>query len=117
MSTVRGERRAFQVEAAVDCAAPRLLVDTGASVTALREPDAGARHPPIAADLHRAVRTANGTSRSRRWTDLARSTASGCHGVRAFVLPDELLAVNLLGISFLLRVARFEMAKASQTEQ
>jgi aspartyl protease family protein len=88
------------------------LVDTGASVIALRSSEAariGVRVSP--SDFTASVSTANGTVRAAR----ARipSVEIGdlmLRDVDALVLPDTALSENLLGMSFLGRLKRFEIA-------
>jgi aspartyl protease family protein len=88
------------------------MVDTGASVIALNESSAarfGLR--PSRDDYRMLVTTANGTVRAAA-TRLAVVDIGGIvvHDVDAMVLPDEALSENLLGLSFLSRLKRFEYA-------
>ena len=111
--TVRGDARGhFQVEGSVDGRRLDFLVDTGASVVALRERDAARLGiHPIPRDYTASVSTANGTIKAA--AVMLNSLEVGgirVHGVRAMVLPDQALSDNLLGMSFLSRVRRFEMA-------
>ncbi len=86
------------------------LVDTGASLVALRYEDArslGLVHPGDRFDVP--VRTANGEGRARRL--MLRSVTLGritIRDVEALVLEQGALATNLLGMSFLKRLARLE---------
>ena len=111
--TVRGDNRGhFQVEGAVDGRRLDFVVDTGASVVALRERDAARLGiHPIPRDYTASVSTANGVIRAAP-VQLSSLEVGGIrvHGVRAMVLPDQALSENLLGMSFLSRVRRFEMA-------
>jgi len=111
--TVRGDTRGhFQVEGAVDGRRVDFVVDTGASVVALRERDAARLGiHPIPRDYTASVSTANGVIRAAP-VQLSSLEVGGIrvHGVRAMVLPDQALSENLLGMSFLSRVRRFEMA-------
>jgi aspartyl protease family protein len=111
--TVRGDNRGhFQVEGAVDGRRLDFVVDTGASVVALRERDAARLGiHPIPRDYTANVSTANGVIRAAP-VQLSSLEVGGIrvHGVRAMVLPDQALSENLLGMSFLSRVRRFEMA-------
>ena len=111
--TVRADARGhFQVEGSVDGRRMDFLVDTGASVVALRERDAAKLGiHPAARDYTASVSTANGTIKAAVVT-LNSLEVGGIrvHGVRAMVLPDQALSDNLLGMSFLSRVRRFEMA-------
>ena len=102
----------FYVDAEVNFRPVRLLVDTGATVTALRRSDAEAAGIRlIAADFAHPVGTANGTTYAAE-AELDSVAVEGIElsGVRAFVLPDEQLAISLLGASFLNRLTRFEVA-------
>src|SRR5580698_6243883 len=88
------------------------MVDTGASVVALNETSAarfGVR--PSRNDYNATVTTANGTIKAAR-TQLAMSESGGLivRDVDAMVLPDEALSENLLGLSFLSKLKRFEYA-------
>ena len=111
--TVRADARGhFQVEGSVDGRRMDFLVDTGASVVALRERDAAKLGiHPVPRDYTASVSTANGTIKAAA-VQLNSLEVGGIrvHGVRAMVLPDQALSDNLLGMSFLSRVRRFEMA-------
>jgi aspartyl protease family protein len=106
----RDERGHFRVEARVDGRPLRFMVDTGASVIALTETDAaklGIR--PAQRDFSAEVKTANGTVRAAP-AKLNTVTIGDLvvHNVDALVLPDRALSDNLLGLSFLSRLRRFE---------
>jgi aspartyl protease family protein len=111
--TVRGDSRGhFNVEGSVDGRRMDFVVDTGASVVALRERDAAkVGIHPVPRDYTASVSTANGVIRAAP-VQLPSLEVGGIrvHGVRAMVLPDQALSENLLGMSFLSRVRRFEMA-------
>ncbi len=111
--TVRGDARGhFQVEGSVDGRRLDFLVDTGASVVALRERDAARLGIfPAPRDYTARASTANGVI-SAAPVNLTSLEVSGIrvYDVRAMVLPDKALSENLLGMSFLSRVRRFEMA-------
>jgi aspartyl protease family protein len=88
------------------------MVDTGASMIALNETSAarfGLR--PSRGDYNATVTTANGTIKAAR-TRLAMVDIGGLvvRDVDAMVLPDEALSENLLGLSFLSKLKRFEYA-------
>ena len=102
----------FYVDAEVNFEPVRLLVDTGATVTALRQSDAEAAGLRlIAADFDQPVMTANGTAYAAVVElDSVVVDSIEVSGVRAVVLPDGQLSVSLLGGSFLNRLARFEVA-------
>jgi aspartyl protease family protein len=111
--TVQGDRRGhFQVEASVDGRRMDFLVDTGATVVALRERDAARLGiHPTPRDYTASTSTANGVIRVAP----VRLSSLEVNGIRvrdvqAVVIPDHALAENLLGMSFLSRVRRFEMA-------
>ena len=109
--TVRKDRRGhFQVEASINGRRMDLMIDTGASVVALTRRDAQriGIHP-APRDFTAEVRTANGTVRAAP----ARLEAVEISGivvrdVAALVVPDEALSENLLGLSFLSRLRRYE---------
>ena len=88
------------------------MVDTGASVIALTENDAariGKR--PSRSDYNATVNTANGQVKAAR-VRLASVDIGGLvvRDVDAMVLPDGVLSENLLGLSYLSKLKRFEMA-------
>jgi len=110
---VRGDNHGqYQVEGSVDGRRMDFMVDTGASVVALRERDAARLGiHPVPRDYTASVSTANGTIKAAP-VSLSSLEVGGIrvYDVRAMVLPDEALSGNLLGMSFLGRVRRFEMA-------
>jgi aspartyl protease family protein len=88
------------------------MVDTGASVVALNESTAaqfGLR--PTPGEYRANVTTANGTIKAAP-ARLAMVDLGGIivRDVDAMVLPDEALSENLLGLSFLSKLKRFEYA-------
>jgi aspartyl protease family protein len=96
----------FKVQARVDGRTIEFLVDTGASMIALRESEAarlGIR--PQARDYTIRVSTANGVTRGAPVT-LGRVDVEGVvvRDVPAVVQPDDALPVNLLGMAYLSRV-------------
>jgi aspartyl protease family protein len=96
----------FEVDARVDGRRLAMIVDTGASQIALRASDAArAGFHPAQRDYSIKVMTANGEGRAAR-VDLGRVELGDIvvRDVVAIVMPDEMLAVNLLGMSFLSRV-------------
>lgn len=108
----RDSRGHFQTEGRVDGRRLGFMVDTGASVIALNESSAaqiGVR--PLRSDYTANVSTANGSIKAAR-TRLAMVDIGGLvvRDVDALVLPDEALSENLLGLSFLSKLRRFEMA-------
>lgn len=106
MTIRRGANGHFNVEAEVDGRRMEFLVDTGASVIALRERDAARLGiHPAQREYTAAVSTANGIIRAApielNRVDVGSLTV---RNVQALVLPDEALSENLLGMSFLSRV-------------
>jgi aspartyl protease family protein len=112
LSIARDARGHFQTEGRIDGQRIDFMVDTGASVIALNEKSAarfGLR--PSRGDYNATVTTANGTIKAAR-TRLAMVELGGLvvRDVDAMVLPDEALSENLLGLSFLSKLKRFEYA-------
>jgi aspartyl protease family protein len=112
LSIPRDSRGHFQTEGRIDGQRIGFMVDTGASVIALNETSAarfGLR--PSRNDYNATVTTANGTIKAAR-TRLAMVELGGLivRDVEAMVLPDEALSENLLGLSFLSKLKRFEYA-------
>jgi aspartyl protease family protein len=112
ISIARDSRGHFQTEGRIEGQRIDFMVDTGASVVALNEKSAaqfGFR--PSRGDYNASVSTANGTIKAAR-TRLAMIELGGLvvRDVDAMVLPDEALSENLLGLSFLSKLKRFEYA-------
>jgi aspartyl protease family protein len=112
LSIPRDGRGHFLTEGRIDGQRIGFMVDTGASVVALNETSAarfGLR--PSRGDYNAIVTTANGTIKAAR-TRLAMVDIGGLvvRDVEAMVLPDEALSENLLGLSFLSKLKRFEYA-------
>jgi aspartyl protease family protein len=112
ISIPRDARGHFQTDARIDGQRIDFMVDTGASVVALNEKSAarfGLR--PSRGDYNATVTTANGTIRAAR-ARIAMIDVGGLivRDVDAMVLPDEALSENLLGLSFLSKLKRFEYA-------
>jgi aspartyl protease family protein len=112
LSIPRDARGHFQAEGRIEGQRIGFMVDTGASLVALNEKSAarfGLR--PSRADYTATVSTANGTIKAAR-TRLAMLEIGGLvvRDVDAMVLPDEALSENLLGLSFLSKLTRFEYA-------
>jgi aspartyl protease family protein len=102
----------FQADARVDGRAIDFVVDTGASLVVLRESAAAqVQIFPKASDYTARVSTANGTIKAAP-TTLSRIQVGDItvFDVPALVLPDEALDKNLLGVSFLSRLRRYEYA-------
>ena len=111
----RDFRGHFQTVGRIDGQHINFMVDTGASVVALNEKSAarfGLR--PSRSDYNATVSTANGTIKAAR-TRIAMMDVGGLivRDVDAMVLPDEALSENLLGLSFLSRLKRFEYANGT----
>jgi aspartyl protease family protein len=102
----------FSTDGRIDGRRVTFMVDTGASVIALTESSAalvGIR--PSRSDYTARVSTANGEVKAAR----ARLPSVDVGGievrdVEAMVLPDNVLSENLLGLSYLSRLRRFEFA-------
>jgi aspartyl protease family protein len=112
VTIARDRRGHFQTEGRVDGRRIGFMVDTGASVIALNESSAaqvGIR--PLRSDFTATVNTANGTLKAAR-TRLASVEIGGVvvRDVEAMVLPDAALSENLLGLSFLSKLRRYEFA-------
>jgi aspartyl protease family protein len=112
LSIPRDSRGHFETEGRIDGQRIGFMVDTGASVIALNESSAarfGLR--PSRGDYNATVTTANGTVKAAR-TRLAMVELGELvvRDVDAMVLPDEALSENLLGLSFLSKLKRFEYA-------
>jgi aspartyl protease family protein len=111
--TVERERDGhFHIDSRINGRFIAVLVDTGASRVILRETDAAnAGIRPRPSEYTAVVSTANGKINAAPAT-LDRVEAGGItiYDVPALVLPDEVLSTNLLGMSFLSRLKRYEVA-------
>jgi aspartyl protease family protein len=112
LSIPRDARGHFQADGRIDGQRVNFMVDTGASVVALNEKSAarfGLR--PARGDINATVSTATGTVKAAR-TRLAMIELGDLvvRDVDALVLPDSALSENLLGLSFLSKLKRFEYA-------
>ena len=108
----RDARGHFATEGRIDGQRINFMVDTGASMVALNESSAarfGLRPSP--SQYKAKVTTANGTIKAAR-ARIAMIDVGGLivRDVDAMVLPDEALSENLLGLSFLSKLRRFEYA-------
>jgi aspartyl protease family protein len=102
----------FIVNALVNGHAIEMMVDTGATIVALNEATArrlGIRPGP--SDFTASIGTANGVVRAAPVV-LAAVSVGGIvvHQVPAAVVGGDALGVNLLGMSFLKRLSKFEMS-------
>lgn len=110
VSIGRDHRGHFQANGRVDGRSISFMVDTGASVIALTERDAdrlGIR--PMRGAYTASVSTANGVVRAA--PVMLNSVDIGglvVRDVRALVVPGGALNENLLGLSYLTRLKRFE---------
>jgi aspartyl protease family protein len=100
----------FQVEGRIDGRRMDFMVDTGASVIALTERDAAMLGiHPAESEYVAMVRTANGTVRAAPvQLDMVEIDDIVVRDVAAMVMPDGALSDNLLGLSFLSRLHRYE---------
>jgi aspartyl protease family protein len=108
----RDARGHFQTDGRIEGQRVNFMIDTGASLVALNEKSAarfGLR--PSRSDYNATVTTANGTIKAAR-TRIAMIELGGLvvRDVDALVLPDAALSENLLGLSFLSKLKRFEYA-------
>ena len=106
----RDARGQFQVDGRIDGQRLSFMVDTGASVIALTARDAARLGiHPARQEFVADVKTANGTVRAAPTTlDQVEVGDLVVRDVAALVLPDAALSDNLLGLSFLSRLHRFE---------
>ena len=111
--TLEGDAQGhFQVEAHVDGRRMPFMIDTGASLVILRESDAAQLGiHPVVNDYTATVSTANGRIKAAP-AKLGRVVIDGIEvdDVNALVLPDNALGHNLLGVSFLSRLSRYQYA-------
>jgi aspartyl protease family protein len=102
----------FIVNALVEGHAIEMMVDTGATVVALNEATArrlGFRLSP--GDFTASIGTANGVARAAPVTIEAISIGGiVVRQVPAAVVGGDALSINLLGMSFLKRLSKFEMS-------
>jgi aspartyl protease family protein len=106
----RDARGHFTVDGVVDGRRIPFMVDTGASMIALTKSDAGRLgYHPAMRDYVGQVSTANGVVRvAYVKLDMVEVGGVIVRNVDAVVAPDEALRENLLGLSFLSRLRRFE---------
>ncbi len=102
----------FYLDAEIDGEKIAVMVDTGATIVALRESDA--RRAGIRVyddDFTIPLSTANGTTYAAPVTlDSVVVDDIEIRNVRAVVVPDEQLSISLLGTSFLNKLRRFEIS-------
>jgi aspartyl protease family protein len=107
-----GRNGHFAVQSRVNGVFTDFVVDTGASAVVLRETDAAnAGLHPMPADYTAIVSTANGKAKAAR-VKIDRIEVGGItvYDVPALVMSDDLLDTNLLGMAFLSRLRRYEVA-------
>jgi aspartyl protease family protein len=107
-----GRNGHFAVQSRVNGVFTDFMIDTGASVVVLRETDAAnAGLRPAPADYTAVVSTANGKVKAAP-VKVDRIEVGGItvYDVQAMVLPDDILGSNLLGMAFLSRLKRYEVA-------
>lgn len=100
----------FAIDGVVDGQRIRFMVDTGATLISLRKSEAARLgYHPTPRDYIYQMRTANGVVRAAG-IKLGMVEVGGVmvRDVDASVSPDEALGENLLGLSFLSRLRRFE---------
>jgi aspartyl protease family protein len=102
----------FHIESRINGRFVPVLVDTGASRVILRETDAAnAGIRPRPSDYTAVVSTADGKVNAAPATlDRVEGGGIAVYDVPALVLPDDVLSTNLLGMSFLSRLKRYEVA-------
>jgi aspartyl protease family protein len=113
ITIARDQRGHFAVEGRVDGRRVDFMVDTGASVIALTAADARRLGiHPVKNDYRVQVNTANGTVLAAAVT-LNSVDIGGLvvRDVQALVAPEKALSENLLGLSYLTKLKRFEYAK------
>jgi len=106
------DRGHFQVDATVNGRSIPVMVDTGATTVALNSESARRIGIfPARRDYSVPISTANGTVYAAPVT-LAevRLGRISVRNVKAVVLPGQVLGVNLLGMTFLSRLSKFEIA-------
>jgi aspartyl protease family protein len=110
VAIARNSRGHFDVDGRVNGRRIEFVVDTGASVVALTARDAarlGIR--PLPSAFTADVKTANGVVRAApARLDVVEIGNLQLRDVTALVLPNDALSDNLLGLSFLSRLRRFE---------
>ncbi|MGE0752566.1 MAG: TIGR02281 family clan AA aspartic protease [Variibacter sp.] len=108
----RDSRGHYALEASINGRRMDVMVDTGASVVALTKRDASRLGiNPAGSDYTSEVHTANGTVRAARVTlDAIEIGDIRVRDVTGLVVPDDALSENLLGLSFLSQLKRYEFS-------
>jgi aspartyl protease family protein len=106
----RDDHGHFAVNARIDGRRMDFMVDTGASMIALTQNAAGQLGLfPTAQEFSTEVKTANGiVHAARAQLDRVEIDDIEVRDVAALIMPDASLSENLLGLSFLSRLRRFE---------
>jgi len=104
------QRGHFLVEGRIDGRRMEFMVDTGATVIALKAEDAAMLGiHPAEREFTALVSTANGKARAAPVNlDMVEISDLMVRDVAAMVMPEGALSDNLLGLSFLSRLRRFE---------
>jgi aspartyl protease family protein len=103
----------FEIDGRVDGRRLTFMVDTGASLIALTASDAASLGiHPAASEFTAMVKTANGTVRAAPIElNMVEIEDLTVRNVAAMVLPEGALSENLLGMSFLSRLHRWEFSE------
>jgi aspartyl protease family protein len=101
----------YQIDVQINGRPVKALVDTGASLVALRYEDARDMGLVYGSDrFNLGVQTANGVAHGKRVKlSNVRLGSIQLDDVDALVMEEGLLATNLLGMSFLKRLSRYEV--------
>ena len=107
----------FYVDAEINGRPVHLMVDTGATVVALRQSDAEVAGIHVnKADFVHPISTANGAvDAAEAQLDSISIREIDVDDVRALVLPDASLSISLLGATFLNRLGRLEVSNGTMT--
>jgi aspartyl protease family protein len=108
----KDSRGHFTTDGRVDGRRLDFMVDTGASVIALTESSAARIGIRLSrSEFNAPVSTANGVVKgARARLDSVDIGGLEVRDVQAMILPDDVLSENLLGLSYLSRLRRFEYA-------
>lgn len=112
-----GQNQQYFTQAEVNSRSLPFLIDTGAAFVALRESDLQRAGMIVRrSDFTQPISTANGQSYAARVElDEVEINGISVRNVDAFVLHDEQLDINLLGMSFLSKLSRFETRNGEMT--
>jgi len=103
----------FHIDGRIDGRRMEFVVDTGATVVAIPESEAARLGiHPARRDYTAQIKTANGTILGApRRLDMVEVGGLMVRDVAAVIMPDAALTENLLGMSFLSRLRRFEFGE------